>query len=258
MKNNSKPQSDIQEHLRDWFQQPLGGVLLAQEQACLEQMLPDMFGHYLVQLGFIDSGLDFSSVSRFRSHVVLDMLAAAEGKVSPVLGDPVRLPFVTDSIDAVLMPHTLDFSPNPHQVLREAERVLIAEGRIIIVGFNPLSLWGLWRLVRKRPGGIPWCGQFLAPWRLHDWLSLLGFKVERTRRLMFRPPLGNQRLMAQLEFMERMGPGFWSPLAGVYVVQAVKRVSTLKPVGRIWKARARLLGGRVVEPTVRGSGTPAS
>ena len=173
--------------------------------------------------------------------------------MSPLLGDARQLPVATDSVDAVLMPHTLDFSPKPHQVLREAERVLIAEGRLIILGFNPWSLWGLWRLVHRGPSRIPWCGHFLAMRRLHDWLRLLGFKIEQTRHLMFRPPFGGRRMMTQLEFMERLGQHFWSPLSGVYVVQAVKRVSNPKPVGLAWKARARLLGGRVAEPTTRGA-----
>ncbi|HEC16326.1 MAG TPA: methyltransferase domain-containing protein [Sedimenticola sp.] len=253
MRNDATAQPAVQERLRDWFQRPPGELLLAQEQACLEQLLPDLFGHYLVQLGAVGAGLDLSAVSRFRRHVVLDVSVADWGKALPLIGEARRLPVATDSVDAMLMLHTLDFSPKPHQVLREADRVLIAEGRLIIAGFNPWSLWGLWRLVHRGPGRIPWCGRFLALRRLQDWLSLLGFKVELTRHLMFRPPLGGRGIMGRFEFMERLGQHFWSPLAGVYVVQAVKRGSNLKPVGRIWAPRARLLGGRVVEPTARGS-----
>ncbi|VAX07973.1 FIG005121: SAM-dependent methyltransferase [hydrothermal vent metagenome] len=240
-----------QQHLRDWFHSTPGQALLAQEQDCIEQLLSDLFGHYLIQLGFCDSALDLSGVGRFRSHVVLDTCAKAVG--ASILGDAAQMPVATDCVDVVLMPHTLDFSSDPHQVLREAERVLIPEGRLILLGFNPWSLWGLWHLAHRRSGAVPWCGQFLAQRRIHDWLSLLGFDVEKSRHFMFRPPLKRHGMMGRLEAMERLGQRYWPLLSGVYVIQAVKRVSTLTLVGVDWKARARILGGQVVEPTTRQS-----
>jgi len=245
--------SDCQQQLRDWFQTALGEQLLAQEQACLERLFSDLFGHYLVQLGFSDSGFDLSGVSRFRSHVVLDSELMSQVAGSPMLGSAEQLPLATDSVDVVLMPHTLDFSNDPHQVLREVERVLIPEGRLIILGFNPWSLWGLWRLFHCRSNAVPWCGHFLAQRRTHDWLSLLGFDVEKMCRLMFLPPLKGQGIMGQMAGMDRLGRRYWPLLSGVYVVQAVKRVSTMTLVGVDWKARARILGGQVVEPTTRQS-----
>jgi len=240
-----------QQYLRGWFQNAPGQMLLAQEQVCLEQLLIGLFGHYLIQLGFAGSGLDLSGASRFRSYVVLDAHPKHQADASSVLGDVEQLPVMTDSVDVVLMPHTLDFSSDPHQVLREAERVLIPEGRLIILGFNPWSLWGLWHLFYRRSGVVPWCGQFLAQRRIHDWLSLLGFSVEKSHYLMFRPPLKREGIMGRLEGMEQLGQRYWTPLSGVYVVQAVKRVSTMTLVGSSWKPRRRILGGRVPEPTTR-------
>lgn len=244
-------QPDFHQQLRDWLQESPGQVLLEQEQRCLNQMFPELFGYHLIQLGGGSFGFDFTATSHFRSHVVLDMSAQSLPLTSFVQADPVRLPVLSDSIDAVLMPHTLDFSTDPHQVLREMERVLIPEGRVVIIGFNPLSLWGAWRLMKKSSGTIPWQSQFLALRRINDWLSLLGFDVEKTRHLMFRPPLRGQKMMERLACMERMGQQFWPLLSCVYVVQAVKRVSTKTIVGPVWKRKTSLLGGRLAEPTTR-------
>jgi len=244
-------QPDFHQQLRGWLQESPGQVLLEQEQRCLEQMFPDLFGYHLIQLGGGGFDFDLSATSHFRSHVLLDASAQAPLAASFVQADLVRLPILSDSIDAVLMPHTLDFATDPHQVLREVERVLIPEGRVVIVGFNPLSLWGAWRLMKKSSGGIPWQSQFLGLRRINDWLSLLGFDVEKTRHLMFRPPLQGQKIMERLACMERLGQRFWPLLSSVYVVQAVKRVSTMTIVGPAWKRKASLLSGQMVEPTTR-------
>ncbi len=163
------------------------------------------------------------------------------------------LPFASDSIDVVLLSHTLDFSPDPHPLLREVERVLIPEGKLIILGFNPFSLWGAWRLFRLRRRNIPWCGRFLSLSRLDDWLSLLGFEVQQVKRMMFIPPLQQSGLIRQLAIVERLGRRYWPMLSGSYVVQAVKRVSTLTPIEPAWKLGSRVLGGSVIEPTTRTS-----
>jgi SAM-dependent methyltransferase len=239
------------ERVRDWFNQSPGRELLLQEKVCLDELLPSLFGYYLLQLGQLESEQGLLQGSRIRHNIVLDLSTLATPGHVHIRGDAVQLPVRTDSVDVVLMPHTLDFSPDPHQVLREVERVLIPEGRLIILGFNPWSLWGLWRMLWRRSSRVPWCGRFLGPRRINDWLSLLGFDLERTQFLMHRPPLKREGVMRRLEFLERMGQRYWSPMVGVYMVQAVKRVSTLTPIKQAWKARPAVLGGRVVEPTTR-------
>lgn len=120
---------------------------------------------------------------------------------------------------------------------------------MIIVGFNPWSLWGLWQLFRLRSKKVPWCGHFISAWRMHDWLSLLGFQVKSEQPLMFRPPLQHPGLMQRLQFLERVGARLWPPLSGVYMMLAVKRVSRLTPIKPVWKLAARSLRGSVAEST---------
>jgi ubiquinone/menaquinone biosynthesis C-methylase UbiE len=168
-----------------------------------------------------------------------------------LVGEPGKLPVLTDGIDAVLLPHTLDFCLDPQKVLLEVERVLIPEGKVIISGFNPVSLWGVVKTLKRKKTRVPWNAHFVSYTRLHDWLSLLGFDVEQTEVMMFRPPLENKAMMDKLEFMETTGSRVWPRFGGVYLIKAVKRVSTLTPIKPMWKRRPRLLS-HVVEPTTRG------
>ncbi len=219
------------------------------EQASLECLLAECFGYYLLQVGCLGLQLDPLRMSRIKSQVVLVPKGEDAFGNQCVVGDPQHLPVASDSIDTVLLPHTLDFSRNPHQLLREVERVLIPEGHVIIVGFNPWSLWGIWRLLRMRGKQVPWCGHFISAWRVHDWLSLLGFEIKAEQGVMFRPPLRHERMMQRLGFLERIGGRFWSPMSGAYVILAVKRVSRLTPIKPAWKLRPRRIRGSMAEPT---------
>jgi SAM-dependent methyltransferase len=135
----------------------------------------------------------------------------------------------------------LDFSRAPHELLREVERILVPEGHLLILGFNPWSLWGVWRLARRYRGQPPWNGAFVSQRRLGDWLSLLGFDIVATRRLLHRAPFALPGFAKRGDL--RLLPG------GVYLLHARKRVSRLVPVGLSLRASERLLGAGVVEPS---------
>ncbi|MCP4289786.1 MAG: methyltransferase domain-containing protein [Gammaproteobacteria bacterium] len=207
------------------------------------------FGYYLLQVGSIGGEMPELAPERLRAQVMVTPERPVGDSQRWIRGGPDCLPIASDSVDVVVLLHTLDFFPDPHQTLREVDRVLIPEGRLIIVGFNPWSLWGLRRLFRGRVNRSPWNGRFISIHRMHDWLSLLGFKIESTQPLMFRPPLRQRVLMERLDLLERSGRRWWPALSGVYVVEAVKRVSTLTPVKPQWKLHRRILGGQVIEPT---------
>ena len=98
------------------------------------------------------------------------------------------LPVASQTLDLLLLPHVLEFSAHPHQILREAERVLMPEGSLIISGFNPYSLWGLWRMLPYNDREYPWCGRFISLSRIKDWLALLGLEVVGGRMCCYEPP----------------------------------------------------------------------
>ncbi len=233
--------------LQEWFAREPGRRVLLAEKQVLSGMTMDLFGYELLQLNHLGNDLRHLEACSIREKRVL---GPDSGNGYDLQGDVHHLPVATDSIDTMVLPHTLDFSHDPQQVLREVERVLIPEGRVIITGFNPFSFWGLWRLFLRWRGTVPWCGHFLSYRRLHDWLNLLGFDVERTDACEFRPPLKFAGIYQRLGFIEDIGRRIWPMFAGVYSVRAVKRVSTVRPIRPGWK-RLRVFAGQAIEPTTR-------
>lgn len=245
--------SEARAGLRHWFGQPLGRSLADCEQRLVEENLCNLFGYHLLQVG-APQGRDLSTASRIGHRMVLvddclalPPLAGSEG----CLGRPEALPVAADSIDLLLLPHVLEFTDEPHQVLREAERVLIPEGHVAIVGFSAWSLWGLFRLLLGWRGRAPWCGRFLSPWRVKDWLSLLGFDTVLLRHMHYRPPLGHPGLRQRLLFLERWGARWWPMLGGGYLLVARKRVATLTPIRPRWRPRRALIPAGLAGPTAR-------
>jgi SAM-dependent methyltransferase len=242
--------AELIRRLEEWYESPLGTELAAMELECLQRMLADVFGYYLIQVGIAHRFEGAIASSRIRRRIILPPQPCNDTLGLQIAARGDQLPVASDSVDAVFLPHALDFSVDARQVLREVERVLIPEGKVLILGFNALSLWGLWALMRRRQGRVPWCGTFLSPLRVGDWLSLLGFDVEMQETIMFRPPW-RRALMRELSFLDSMGRRFWPILGGVYALRAVKRVSTLTPLRPSWKTRRAVLPGGAVEPTAR-------
>jgi SAM-dependent methyltransferase len=207
----------LTEAARDWWHTPLGAHLLAQEQDLLDPVVQDVFGYHAVQLGMPD--VDLLRESRIQRRGLI----SADG--GDVRARPDQLPLADRSVDLLLMPHVLEFAGNPHAVLREANRVLMPEGRLIIVGFNPLSLWGLRHFAG---GGYPWAGRFIPVPRLHDWLQLLDLDTLGGRYTAYAPPLRNPTSLTRWAFMEKAGDRWWPMAGGVYMLQAVKRVRGLR------------------------------
>src|SRR3569623_1182721 len=192
------PNDENKRHaLRGWFAGVLGSAVLEQEQDALGDILQDLFGYYLVQAGAV-TPVDLHKESRIRARVVLD------DRLPPLMAGPQiqgrveAAPIGSDSVAVVLLPHTLEFAADPHLILREVERMLLAESHEVIVAFNPWSFWGVWRLARRRGGRPPWYGRFLGLSRIKDWLGLLGFDIVEERPLIYRPPLRHERVMRRL------------------------------------------------------------
>ncbi|MBU3694184.1 MAG: class I SAM-dependent methyltransferase [Rhodocyclaceae bacterium] len=201
----------------DWWRTPLGAHLLAQEQDLLDPVVQDVFGYHAVQLGM--PAVDLLRESRIQRRGIIAVEAG------DVRARPDQLPLADRSVDLLLLPHVLEFAGNPHAVLREADRVLMPEGRLIILGFNPFSLWGVRHFAG---GGYPWAGRFIPVPRLHDWLQLLDLETRGGRYTAYAPPLRSPAARARWAFMEKAGDRWWPMAGGVYMLQAVKRVRGLR------------------------------
>ena len=214
------------ENLSEWFATPQGSYVLACEQAYFNRTVSDLFGYNALQLGL--QGHDFLRSNR------MPLRFSAGNQI----GNNVRLictelPFDCDSLDLVLLPHVLDFSEHPHQVLREVERVMIPEGNLIISGFNPRSFWGLRRALGNKQS-YPWSGNFIALPRLKDWLELLGFEVVGGRFAAYAPPFNQTKWLERFSFMEKAGDRWWAVRGGIYFVHAIKRVPGMRLLKPSW------------------------
>ncbi len=236
--------------MREWYTSNLGRQLIDTERTLLGSILPDLFGYHLLQIGLL-AETDLLASSRIHHRVVVDPVVGMEVERggSPLFASTTALPILSNSVDVVVLHHTLEFERHPHQVLREAERVLIPEGNLVLLCFNPGSLWGVERLVAGWRESPPWCGHFFTLTRIKDWLKLLGFDLVMTRGYFFRPPLRGTRLMARLQFMERLGERWWPLLGAGFVVVARKRVHSMTPIRPRWRRSRMMAGG--LEPTVR-------
>ena len=201
---------------------------MAWEQARVDAMVADVFGYNALQLGLPE--IDLLGQNR----IPLRQTAGESGDVD-VLCDLRQIPFAANSVDLVVMPHILEFHDDPHQILREAERVLIPEGQLIILGFNPLSLWGLRRRLPNCADNFPWNGNYISVQRLKDWLQLLGFDVDRGNFGCYAPPCEQAQGFERLQFMEMAGDRWWGFAGGVYLIRAVKRVHGMRLILPAWK-----------------------
>ncbi|MCH9670005.1 MAG: class I SAM-dependent methyltransferase [Gammaproteobacteria bacterium] len=238
-----------------WFEELPGRAILSCELEEMASLLPDLFGYHLVFVG-AHPYVSLVDSSRVQHASLIDTRSSGQAPVTSELpmvrASANDLPVGSDSVDVVVLPHVLEFEPRPHDALREAERVLVPEGHLLISGFNPLSMLGLWQLAKRRRGQ-PWSGKFMSMARLRDWLTLLGFDIVTVRHRFFRPPIGNERFLAKTSRMEAVGTRAWPYLSGTYVVLARKRVTTVTPIRTRWRPRRRLVAVGLAEPSARSA-----
>ena len=216
----------------DWFEGPLGSRVLRDETTLAPLALDDVFGFELLQMGAWGPARHLLDSARTQ-HTTL---VAPEWAPGVSLCAPLdTLPFRSDSIDAICLPHTLERVEDPYAVLREAERVLTAEGCLLICGFNPFSGWGARRLFGnylKRPSFPPSTRRMLSERRLRDWVALLGFDVDSVYGYLGALPMKGRNDVD------------WHPRAawrsGAYLLKARKRVPTITMI-RPRRARSRVL-----------------
>ena len=233
--------------LRAWYCTESGQQVLNAIEARTASLVSCVFGYYAVQMGRLGEQSDLLKNCTINQKLLVEW----EGS-SDIHADPSSLPFPRDSVDLVVLPNTLNFVDDAHQALREAERILVPEGHVLIVGFNPYSYYGLWKLLKRRKGKAPWTGTFYSLHRIKDWLSLLGFDVVQTEFVAHRPPFAHRKLYKNTAFLGRFGSKWINHGGGVYILLAKKRVATLKPLKEVWKPKKAIVPKEWAEPTTRG------
>lgn len=225
-----------------WLQSPPGRYVLTWEQKCFDQIVVDVFGFHAVQIGLPQ--INTLSENRMPLQALLtnsndSREYATRFNWHLIEGDPTELPFANESLDLVVLPHVLEFAVDPHMILREVDRVLRPEGRLIISGFNPASLWGARQYLSRLIGApyLPRGEQLISLIRIKDWLQLLNFSLDRGHFGCYKLPLQRQSSMDRMDFLEPMGNRWWPIFGAVFLVSAIKRHQGMRLVGRIQPAR---------------------
>ncbi|MDY7536907.1 class I SAM-dependent methyltransferase [Undibacterium sp. RTI2.1] len=249
--------------LGTWLAQPSGAYIMQWEQALLDRLTVDIFGFNALQIGLpqIDALSASRMPNKWRTNNVLVPLqentivitgntqTEEKNSRSPIVvtHDFCELPFHSQSIDLVVLPHVLEFVAEPHQVLREVERILIPEGRVIICGFNRASLWGA-RQAAGRIGKsyfLPEEGDFISVPRMKDWLKLLNMEVNHADFGCYAPPFRTEKWLNRARLIENAGQRWWPYFGAVYAIQAIKRIKGMHLIGPAWKHKRAALGNAV-------------
>ena len=251
--------SDVIKHCSIWYQTLSGqSALVNTEQLCAETM-SEIFGYYAIQIGMLSGKCDLLKHSRINASFSLanpdNLLGLSDADAKDKLIDHAvissneQLPISTDDVDLVVASHVLEVSQNPHQVLREIDRVLVPEGHCILIGFNPYALSNMNKPLRflrkKKQDKQQNIYKMRSVARVRDWFSLLGFEVLEVNYMGLRPTLNNQKIFNSLEWLERWGEYAGPLLGSMYVVHAKKQVIAMRPNKKVWRAPALLEGGKV-------------
>ena len=252
--------------LAQWLTTPVGQYVQSWEQKKIDDMVANVFGYHALQIGQPQWNLLRANrmPNRGRTQSYWENAhseAAGLAKSSParamgtglgegyawnltsgiaLYAEPENLPLDRQSVDLLILPHVLECSNNPHQVLREAERVLVPEGRLVITGFNPWSLWGAHERIPGLDPMVPVPAHMqLSLGRLKDWFKLLSLELDRGHFGCYVPPCLTEKWLDRWSFMEAAGDRWWPVCGAVYVVSAVKRVVGVRAIGPAWKKKKR-------------------
>ncbi|KGJ89930.1 class I SAM-dependent methyltransferase [Colwellia psychrerythraea] len=217
---------------RSWQALPNGEVIKKAIEQELALWWPKFFGYHLVKLGALSSELEIADCTI--NHQVN---ISVKSDLTNVVGEIDDLPLQEHSVDVCLLSHALEFSLDPHHVIREANRVLIPNGYLVLTGFNPLSLVGLNRLLPYRRSKTPWNEHFFSPMRIKDWLHLMGFEILADQRCLHSSLTGEVSFESLQSKWHNFAKDYLPALGSVYVIIAKKRVLPLTPIKPKWQLR---------------------
>lgn len=218
----------------NWYDTLAGKQALSEVDELCAQYMSGIFGYYALEMGALSGHTSLFKHSR----VAFSASLGTNKDNNDILAVPEQLPLETDNIDLVVASHVLEASTDPHQVLREIDRILVPEGQLILIGFNPWSLMRSGNLLRKKID-LPNMS------RVRDWFSLLGFEMMDLQYLGFRPGLQNAKLYQRLAWLESFGKIAWPLFSNLYVIHAKKQVIARRPYKTVWTSPILLSGGKV-------------
>lgn len=235
------------QHWEHWLSRFLGARVLEAERALLTRICAERYGKHAVLIGVPEQHA-LLNANVMTHRVMISPLMPKSNDITLIESDFYELPIMPGSIDLVILPHTLDFIDNPHRLLLEACKIVKPEGDIIIMGFNPLSFWGLKKYISKNKT-TPWNGNFISITTVREWLKLADFQIMQEDMLFFRPPVTHENIFHKLKFLEWVGRKCFMPLGGIYTLTAKAKMIPLMPIRMLWKQKLSPLSPTFSGPT---------
>jgi SAM-dependent methyltransferase len=232
-----------------WQYSILGSYFVAHEIASIKKIIGHFRGEWALLLGdhaFLEALQEAHMPHKIWIPEVIPPHIAHERLVIKARQD--QLPLDENSMDLVYLAHCVEFSKNPHEILRETFRVLAPEGYALITSFNPWSAWGLARILLQWTRKSPWQGHYISLSRLQDWMCLLGFEIQHIQTFCFAPPVAIQKFLQSLSGFEEFCRWGFPKLGGGYLVIAQKKVIPMTPIRPTWKTEKTGLFPGLVEP----------
>ena len=239
--------------MNEWLKTPAGDFVINQEKQKCAQLVPSRYYARSLQIGL--PWANYCESIAVSSRFVIDTeypktteqqaTSDAMPRVETITDRPDNndcyyaissssaLPFAEKTHDLIILPHTLDGCPDPHEVLRQTSQILVAEGCIVIIGFNLISFYGMTKLFKNKHDD----SHYYRVGRIQDWLALLGFDLLGAAMMVYRPPIDSQKWRDRLAFVEHIGDRWWPGLGGVYVIVGRKRnmaVTTMQKSTHKW------------------------
>lgn len=230
-----------------WFQHLPGSLLLELERDAIEDCFLQSTGSHCLQIGG-PSDLRLIRSAHYPHKAFLSTQLTSATHSSHVQFGLDALPILPGSVDAVVLAHLLEFAESPYELLKETHRILAPEGQLVLLTFNPCSLWGLSRLKRGKRG-FPWSGQFYSIARVKRWLRDVGYSIVSSKTLCFRPVLHDAHQCERWSFMETLGSYCFPSFGAVSFMILQKKEIGMTPIKVSWKRRRVKVGGRAIEPT---------
>jgi len=240
--------AEAQPALRDWYQTSLGEAVLDTVSEKCDDILPGIFGYQGLQVGQIAPHRELLASAGLHRRIVIDSYAKTTS--AQISGELEHLPISSNRMNLVFFPHSLEFCSNPHAALREADRVLTADGHLLLLGFNPYSQFGLRRIFGR---SVPWTGNTYSRARIQDWLSVLGFRIVTAETVFLRPPVDRPSILRRTRYIEHV-QRFLGFVGGVYLIHARKQSIPMTLTRQTWmQPQGRLVTGAFAQRSTRSA-----
>jgi SAM-dependent methyltransferase len=231
-----------------WLTQFLGHSVLDAEKKFLMKYLTKYFGKQGLLIG-VPHQNELLKASIAAQQIVLTPLISKTRHIKTIESDFEELPIASGRIDLVILPHSLEYVDNPRKLLAEACRIVKPEGHLVILGFNPFSLWGIKKFFAK--SDIPWSANFIRAGAIKEWLGLADFELVKQSALLFRPPLQHHGVYRKLGFLEWIGRKCYWPFGGAYMLIAKAKVVPLTPIRLRWQQKLSNVQATLPGPSMR-------